>query len=125
MAKSAWKKPAAKPVTTAAPKKKLPDVDLGSFRKPTPPAPKAKAPKPAEPAAPLAPAKAPLDPGASAKAPIKPAEPKGGRYVIIAGEGTMPLGADNWRRVARGVSISVSADELAWLEANGVAFKRA
>lgn len=55
----------------------------------------------------------------------KPAEPAGGHHVVISGEGTMPLGADNWRRVARGVSISVSADELAWLERSGVAFKRA
>jgi hypothetical protein len=55
----------------------------------------------------------------------KPSEPEGGRSVIIAGEGTMPLGADNWRRVPRGTSISVSEAELAWLEANGVAFKRA
>lgn len=54
-----------------------------------------------------------------------PTEPEGGRYVIISGEGTMPLGADNWRRVPRGTSIPVSADELAWLERSGVAFKRA
>lgn len=77
-------------------RQKLPDTDLSSFDE----APK----KPQEPAKPT-PAKVPT--------------------VIISGEGSMPLGAPNWRRVKKGEPIEVTAEEIAWLEKNDVEFKRA
>lgn len=106
------KKPASKPAAT------------------TKAAPKAKAAQPAKaPATPANPfpARKPLaetDFGKFRQPIAKPAEPKGGRYVVIAGEGTMPIG-DGDRRVKRGESDWASDAEIAWLKSNGCEFKLA
>jgi hypothetical protein len=101
--------------------------------------PKAKAPKPAKAKKPLADTEAAAskakwsahvaDENAAragrAAFDAKPAAPKGGRYVVIAGAGTMPIGDFGDRRVKRGESDWVSDAEIAWLNSNGCEFKLA